>query len=51
VKVVLVELADKTGKVAVLEVFWKDGFGKFFALYSTVVSCWSKDYERVNQYL
>lgn len=32
VKVVFVELADETGKVAVFEVFWEDGFGEFFAL-------------------
>lgn len=32
VKVVLVELADETGKVAVFEVFWEDGFCEFFAL-------------------
>jgi hypothetical protein len=32
VKVVFIELADETGKVAVFEVFWEDGFGEFFAL-------------------
>lgn len=32
VEVVLVELADETGKVAVFEVFGENGFGEFFAL-------------------
>jgi hypothetical protein len=32
VKVVLVELTHETGKVAMLEVFWQDGLGKFLAL-------------------
>lgn len=33
VKVVLVELAHKAGKVAVLEVFGEDVFGEFLILY------------------
>lgn len=33
-EIVLVELADETGKVAMLEVFWQDGLGEFFALNS-----------------
>ena len=41
VKIVLVELADETGEVAVFEVFGEDGFGEFFALQHQV-SCWSK---------
>lgn len=32
VEVVLVELANKTGKVAVLEMLWQDVFGEFFIL-------------------
>lgn len=32
VEIVLVELAHKTGKVAMLEVFRQDGFGEFLAL-------------------
>lgn len=32
VEIVLVQLADETGKVAVLEVSGQDCFGKFFAL-------------------
>ena len=32
VEVILVELTDETGEVAVLEVFWQDGFRKPFIL-------------------
>lgn len=32
VKIVFVQLADETRKVAVFEMSWKDSFGEFFAL-------------------
>jgi hypothetical protein len=31
-EVVFIQLPHKTGKIAVFEVFWKDGLGKFLAL-------------------
>lgn len=33
-EIVFVELADKTGEVAVLEMFGKDGLGELFVLFS-----------------
>ena len=31
-EVILIELTDEAGEIAVLEVFWKNSFGKFFTL-------------------
>lgn len=37
-EIVFVELAHKTGEVAVLEVLWEDSLGKFLALGGVPVS-------------
>lgn len=38
-EVIFVELPYKTGEIAVLEVFWEDRLGKFFALDSKKETC------------
>lgn len=41
VKIVFIQLADKTGKVAVLKMFGQNGFGKSFVLH------WTSDYRAI----
>lgn len=43
VKIVFIQLADKTRKIAVLEMFGQDGFGKSFVLR------WTSDYRAIGE--